>query len=128
MKNISVYYDGLCHLCSREIGHYRGMRGAESIRFVDITAGDFNALKEGVDPRAIHRVMHVKDVSGDLHTGVDAFLRIWAELPALRFFIPLARFGPVNLLLRAAYAGFARIRPLLPRKSCEASPYCETKS
>lgn len=125
MKNkISVYYDGLCHLCSREINHYRKMKGADQIRFVDITALDFDAAAEGVDPVKVHQHMHVRGADGQLHTGVDAFIQIWETLPNLKTVARFARLGPVHALLRVGYAGFARVRPWLPRKEC-AGPYCE---
>lgn len=122
---VTVYFDGLCHLCSREIEHYRGLRGAENIAFVDITSSHFEAAREGLDPRRIHESLHARDREGRLHTGVDAFVCIWRELPALRRLATWAEWRPVSVVLRAAYAGFAKIRPLLPRKSCESSPYCE---
>ncbi len=122
---LSVYYDGLCHLCSREINHYKKMQGAENIRFVDITGAEFNAKIEQLDPIQIHKVMHVRDRSGKLHLGVDAFLQIWLEYQWLRPLVPVAKFFPIYWLLRFFYAIFAKIRPLLPKKSCETSPYCE---
>jgi predicted DCC family thiol-disulfide oxidoreductase YuxK len=122
---LSVYFDGLCHLCSREINHYKKMNGAEKIRFIDITAADFNPQLEQLDPVQIHKVMHVRDRAGRLHLGVDAFLQIWLEFPLLKRLVPIARFWPIYWVLRAFYAIFAKIRPLLPKKSCETSPYCE---
>ncbi len=127
-KLVTIYYDGLCRLCSREINHYRKMKGAHALRFVDITSPDFDSAEEGVDPVRVHRTMHVKDQLGHLHLGVDAFIRIWDELPALRNVARLARKKPVHLVLEAGYAVFARIRPLLPKKSCQDSPYCEVKA
>lgn len=127
-KKVRVYYDGLCHLCSREINHYRGMTGAERIVFIDITEAAFNATEEGLDPVKVHKTMHVRDADGHLRLGVDAFITIWTELPALRFVVPMARAKPIHLLLTLLYSTFAAIRPLLPRKSCENSPYCETHS
>lgn len=129
MKNqVTVYYDGLCRLCSREINHYRGMRGAEALRFIDITSPDFDAPREGVDPVEVHKTMHVRDASGRLHLGVDAFICIWDQLPSLRFLVPVARTVPIHWVLRGFYAVFASVRPWLPRKSCESSPYCESRS
>jgi predicted DCC family thiol-disulfide oxidoreductase YuxK len=127
MKQVSVYFDGLCHLCSREIAHYQKMRGSARIRFVDISATDFNAPREGLDPQAVHRELHAKESDGTIRTGVDAFILIWSQLEALRWLVPVAKFGPVNFLLRQAYRVFAILRPYLPKKSCEASPYCEVK-
>lgn len=126
-NKISIYYDGLCHLCSREINHYRKMKGAENINFIDITTSSFDAKKENLDPVQIHKTMHVKDQEGHFHVGVDAFICIWKNLPALRFMVPIAKLAPIRGLLKIIYSGFAKVRPLLPRKSCETSPYCDTK-
>jgi predicted DCC family thiol-disulfide oxidoreductase YuxK len=125
-EKLNVYFDGLCHLCSREINHYRSMKGAENINFIDITSPNFDATQEGLDPIEIHKNMHVRDRQGRLHLGVDAFIWIWNELPALRFLVPIARVAPIHLVLKICYSVFAKVRPLLPRKSCEDSPYCET--
>lgn len=124
-KKVKVYYDGLCHLCSREIRFYQGQKGHEKIDFIDITAGSFRAEQEGLDPHEIHRSLHARDENGHLHRGVDAFILIWSQLENYRSWSRWASRSPVKAVLRFAYAGFARVRPLLPRKSCQDSPYCE---
>lgn len=125
---IKVYFDGLCHLCSREINHYRSMRGSENIDFQDITSATFDAKSQGLDPNEVHKNMHVRDREGAVRVGVDGFIAIWNELPSLRFLVPIASFGPIHLILRLGYFCFTKIRPMLPRKTCEESPYCEIKS
>ncbi|WP_291515940.1 DUF393 domain-containing protein [Bdellovibrio sp. ArHS] len=122
---IAVYYDGLCHLCSREIEHYKKMKGANNIWFVDITSSDFNAATEGLDPHKIHQSLHVKDKDGQVYLGVDAFIMIWTQLNSLKKVASVASFKPVKRLLQTGYFLFAKIRPLLPRKNCSDSPYCE---
>lgn len=122
---ISVFYDGLCQLCSREIDHYRKMRGAEQIQFVDITASDFNAEALGLDPLEVHRNLHAKDAGGKLYVGVDSFILIWSHLEALKRVACVAKWFPVKKSLDFGYAAFTRVRPLLPRKKCADSPYCE---
>jgi predicted DCC family thiol-disulfide oxidoreductase YuxK len=124
----SVYFDGLCPLCSREIAHYQKMRGNERIRFVDITSPAFNSAQEGLDPLAVHRELHAKDAAGNIHTGVAAFILIWRQLDSMRWLVPIAAFAPVHFALKGAYRAFAKLRPYLPRKkTCSASPYCEVK-
>lgn len=129
-QNISVYYDGLCQLCSREIQHYRKSRGSENIRFVDITSPEFQAQKEGVDPVQVHKVMHVRRSDGSLATEVDAFIAIWSVLPSYQWAARLAQQPGVRHLLNAGYQVFARVRPWLPRRKapCADSPYCELPS
>lgn len=126
---IKIYYDGLCHLCSREINHYRSQEGAENITFVDITDLNFNAATEGLDPIAIHREFHVRLEDGSVVVGVEAFLKIWSVLPRYQYAEKIARRTPVKKTLEAGYFIFSRIRPLLPQKkrACESSPYCETR-
>lgn len=126
-NQVSVYYDGLCYLCSFEISHYKSMKGAESIRWIDITSQDFDAVRENVDPFEVHQTLHVKDSQGHLHKGVDAFIQIWKQLPALGGVAKVASARPVKCLLDKVYAGFAKVRPHLPRRSCENSPYCNVK-
>lgn len=124
-KKISVYYDGLCHLCSREINHYKKMEGSKNIHFIDITDPIFQAQKEGLDPIAIHKTIHVRDQNKNLKIGIEAFICIWEQLPSLRFLAKIVRIEPFNSTLKLFYSIFAKVRPLLPRKSCENSPYCE---
>jgi predicted DCC family thiol-disulfide oxidoreductase YuxK len=128
---LTVYFDGLCVLCSREIDHYRKQQGSELIRFVDITHPSFDSSNEGLDPVRVHKVMHVKTGDGQLRTEVDAFISIWEVLPRYHFAARMARLAWLRPVLDAGYHGFARIRPWLPRRDrrgCEQSPYCETNS
>ena len=127
MEQVTVFYDGLCHLCSREINHYRTMKGSENLQFVDITTADFDAADEKLDPYEIHKTIHVRDRHRELHVGVNAFICIWNELPALQFLARLAKKEAVHSVLDVLYAGFAKVRPLLPRKNCDNSPYCEIR-
>jgi predicted DCC family thiol-disulfide oxidoreductase YuxK len=127
---VTVYYDGLCVLCSMEIEHYRKSRGADLIDFVDICAPGFDPALHGLDPKAVHRVMHVRLADGTLATKVDAFIAIWNTLPGYWLLAKLARVGLVRFFLKIGYQLFVRIRPYLPRRSsdiyaCADSPYCD---
>jgi predicted DCC family thiol-disulfide oxidoreductase YuxK len=127
---VTVFYDGLCVLCSREIEHYRRSRGADLINFVDICAPGFDPASHGVDPKAVHRVMHVKRADGTLATEVDAFIAIWTTLPGYWLLARIARLGFVRFFLNIGYHLFVRVRPYLPRRSadvyaCADSPYCD---
>jgi len=131
-KMITVYYDGLCKVCSMEISHYRKQRGTASIKFVDICAQDFDARLEGLDPVRIHQAMHVRRQDGTLALKVDAFIEIWSVLPKFKWLAKAARWTPINVGLNLGYAGFTSIRPFLPRYAtpadCSESPYCDLKS
>ena len=115
-EKVAVFYDGACHLCSREIEHYRKKDTREAFSFVDISLPSFQAVELGLDPIQVQKVMHVRAPSGELKTGVDAFIEIWNHLPG---FEPLARLATkayVRPFLDLGYHAFARIRPFLPKK------------
>jgi predicted DCC family thiol-disulfide oxidoreductase YuxK len=119
---LTLFYDGLCPLCAREIAHYRKHLPEGAARFLDITDPAFDARRHGLDPEAVRRVMHVK-IGEEVRTGVDAFVAVWEAAPCYRWAARLARRPGVHLLLRMGYAVFARLRPLLPRmkqRLCEA--------
>lgn len=86
-SQIKVYYDGLCPLCSKEINHYKTMSGSDCIHFIDITSGAFDAVRESLDPKAIHKELHARDAEGQIHIGVDAFILIWSKLHTLEFIL-----------------------------------------
>lgn len=127
--NAKVYFDSLCHLCSREIEHYRRRRGSESLDFIDITRPDFDAAGEGLDPSIVHQQMYVKLHDGSIKTGVDAFIAIWQQLPRYQWAAKVGRMWLVRPALDLGYKLFARLRPFLPRRkaSCSNSPYCDTR-
>lgn len=130
MKNdqIKVYYDGLCVVCSSEINHYKKMKGSENIAFIDITSSAFRADLEDLDPKKIHNELHAKDADGKVYVGVDAFILIWASIEKLKWLSTAAQKKIFNKFLQFNYSLFVKIRPYLPRRSCEESPYCEVKA
>lgn len=120
-STVTIYFDGACHLCSREMRHYFKRDKQGLLNPVDITAPDFDAVKEGLDPVKIHHYMHIKK-SGTIFFGVDAFIEIWRVVPGYQWLARLANPMPVRLLLKPFYWIFARcIRPLLPKRKgvCE---------
>jgi predicted DCC family thiol-disulfide oxidoreductase YuxK len=115
----TIYFDGACHLCSREIEHYRKIDEAGAFNFVDIADPAFDAQAHGLDPVKVNQEMHVRDARGNLHTAVSAFIEIWKVLPTYRKWVPLVENRVVMPFLKVGYFIFARARPYLPkRKTC----------
>ena len=116
------FFDGACHLCSREVDHYLKIPGAEKIEFIDITGPTFSAQAYGLDPIAVNKAMHVISPDGAIFTGVDAFIEIWKVLPTYQTYARAANLPVVKPLLKMGYTIFARLRPYLPKRkdACEA--------
>lgn len=126
-KKIKVYYDGLCHLCFREMEHYKKQKGSENIDFVDISSPNFNAVSENLDPKEVNKIMHARDAQGKIHTRIDAFIVIWNALPRYRKISRIASSPFIKPVLEGGYSIFAFLRPYLPKRNsgCETSPHCE---
>lgn len=123
---LSVFYDGLCPLCSKEIDLYRGKANSEKIRFVDISQPDFNAHSEGLDPEKVHERFHVKLEDGTIIEGVDAFVEIWKCLGIWRPMQILATYSFTRPAFDLGYNVFAKIRPIFRRQECEDN-VCHTR-
>lgn len=111
-----VYFDGACHLCSREINHYRKFSNHPVLEFIDIADPKFSAVAEGLDPVRVNREMHVRDEAGALHYGVDAFIELWRILPGYQRLSRWAKMPGINPILQVGYHAFARLRPYLPKR------------
>ena len=117
----TVYFDGACPLCRREIAHYRSQAGAASMAWVDVAGGDAAALGAGLSRDAALARLHVRQQDGSLVSGAAAFAAIWSQLPAYGWLARLASRRSVLGLMNVAYSGFLRLRPLWRRGQAPAS-------
>ena len=107
---VTVYYDGICKMCSKEINYYKKIAPPKCLRWVDI-ARNGNALENyNVSQQEALLYLHVKDASGKLHIGVDAFKVIWSHLPNWRWLSILLNFSPIHFLAQKLYILFAKNR------------------
>ena len=110
---LTVYFDGSCPLCRREIALYRRQRGAERLAWVDVSAPA--ALGEGLSCEAAMRRFHVREAQGRLLSGGAAFARLWRALPGWRVLGWVFAGPPLSWALEAAYRVFLPLRPRLQR-------------
>lgn len=116
---VTVYYDGACPLCSREIAVYRRQAGADGICWVDVSRDAPEVLlPDGLTRSTALARFHVRSADGTLRSGAAAFLSLWHSLPrfarAARLLdrpVPRAilEFGyRLTLILRPALQALAR--------------------
>lgn len=117
--DLTLFYDGLCHLCSADIAYFRKRTADDpTVHYVDITDPAFDARGYGLDPAAVHQKMHVK-VGDEVRIGVDAFIAIWENIRGQEWKGRVARWPGVYQMLWVGYVVFAKVRPWLPRKKAE---------
>lgn len=103
----TVYFDGACPLCTREIGLYRRAEGADALRFVDVTR---EAPPPGVTREAALARLHVARPDGSVVSGAAGFAALWSSLPRWRLLGRIAAAPVILPGLEAAYRGFLRLR------------------
>jgi predicted DCC family thiol-disulfide oxidoreductase YuxK len=108
----TVYFDGACPICRREIAHYRTREGAADISWVDVTESAAADLGTDLDRDAALARLHVRREDGSLVSGAAAFATIWGRLPAYAWLGRIAEWRPVLFILEAGYRGFLRARRL----------------
>ncbi|MEG3161172.1 DUF393 domain-containing protein [Sphingomonas sp. LB2R24] len=111
MSRLTVWHDGDCPLCRREITLMRRLDRRGAIEFIDATDGDASCP---IDRRELLARFHARE-DGQLLSGAAAFAAMWRAIPVLRP-LGLAARQPIVLgLLERVYIGFLRVRPKLQR-------------
>jgi len=114
---LTVLYDGACPLCRREIGVYRGLQPLHAdspLCFADVNDAAL-PLPPGTTREQLLARFHVRGRGGELLSGAQAFLALWAALPGWRWLALAGRLPGAAWLLERGYRRFLRWRPLLQR-------------
>ncbi len=109
--DLTVYYDGGCPLCRREIASYQSLRGAERLSWEDVAKADERVAPDLNRSDALAR-MHVRTADGQLVQGAHAFALMWQAFPKTRWLGRLAATRPALWVLEPAYRVFLKVRPL----------------
>ena len=111
---LTVWFDGACPLCRREIALMRRLDQRRRIHFVDVS-NDSAEASCPIDRAALLARFHA-DEDGVLLEGAAAFAAMWRAIPLLRPFGLLARNPRILALLDRLYSRFLVIRPALQRR------------
>ena len=112
---VTVYFDGSCPLCTKEISLYKNADGAERITFCDVSRAD-SALPADLTPAAAMARFHVRGADGALASGAAGFALLWSNLPRWRWLGRIVSFAPVRMVAELTYRGFLKIRPAIQRQ------------
>lgn len=119
-RRTTVFYDGGCPVCSREIAFYKDRRRANAIDWVDVaTLAPEVEVAPGLSACAALARFHVVTRDGRTHDGGRAFIALWRELGGIfagvGWFLSIP---PGPILLGKAYDWFLANRAsLIPRKA-----------
>lgn len=106
---LTVYFDGACPICAREIALMKRLDRRRRLAFCDFSLSDFDEKLTGFTPAELGRVIHAQWSDGRVITGVAVFQAMW-EAVGLGLLAQLSRLSFIEPLLYKAYAWFARNR------------------
>jgi predicted DCC family thiol-disulfide oxidoreductase YuxK len=109
---LTVWYDGACPLCIREIALMRRLDKQQRIAFADVAEPSTNCP---IDRSLMLARFHATTEQGETLSGAAAFAAMWREIPPLRPLGLMAQNRVVLALLERAYTLFLKVRPLLQR-------------
>ncbi|CAH0348812.1 MAG: DUF393 domain-containing protein [Sphingobium sp.] len=117
MATLTVWFDGQCPLCRREIALMQRLDKRGSIDFVDVAA---EATDCPIDRDALLARFHAQE-DGVMLSGAAAFAAMWRAIPVLRPLGLLARNRFTLAALERLYRQFLKIRPKLQRLARRAA-------
>jgi predicted DCC family thiol-disulfide oxidoreductase YuxK len=109
--HVTVWHDGGCPLCRREIALMRRLDTRGAITFVDASRDATCPL----DRAAMLARFHARENGGPLLSGAAAFAAMWRAIPLLRPLGLLARNRTAASLLERLYLRFLHVRPAMQR-------------
>jgi predicted DCC family thiol-disulfide oxidoreductase YuxK len=107
---ISVFYDGKCGLCSKEINHYRKIAPEGVFDWRDITISADDLKQHGISVSEGLKLLHAMDNNGRLHVGVDAFILIWKQLRRWKVLAYIVSLPIIRQIVNVTYRAFANWR------------------
>jgi predicted DCC family thiol-disulfide oxidoreductase YuxK len=112
MTAVTVWYDGACPLCVREIALMRRLDRARAIDFVDVAPEDAACP---IDRKLLLARFHAREGDGKVLDGAAAFAAMWRAIPLLKPLGFAARNRVVLSGLERLYTAFLKVRPRLQR-------------
>lgn len=106
----TVYFDGACPVCSREVAMYQRQKGANAVKWVDVARCDTSELGDGLTREAAMARLYLRQPDGHLVSGAAAFTALWRVLPAWAWLGRWLGTGPALWLLEAGYRMFLVVR------------------
>jgi predicted DCC family thiol-disulfide oxidoreductase YuxK len=111
LGTVTVWYDGGCPLCVREISLMRRLDKRQSVTFIDVASE--NSICP-LSPVELLSRFHAQE-NGVILSGAAAFAAMWRAIPVLRP-LGLAARNPFLLsMLERLYVVFLKYRPKLQR-------------
>ena len=110
-RSLTVFFDGSCPICSKEINFYKMRAGADELSWVDVSDEEIPIPIQTRSREELMARFHVLSSSGELVSGGAAFAELWASLPAFKIFGKIFKLPILRFLIDVGYDIFLTLRP-----------------
>lgn len=112
---LTVFHDGSCPLCQREIALAKSLTGGVGVAFRDVSQSADGDVAPGLTAGDAMKRFHVQRADGTLISGAAAFLEMWSASPRLRSMKTIQNSPRAVAVLDRLYGAFLVVRPRLSR-------------
>lgn len=109
MKQLTIFYDGGCPLCVKEMRHLKKLDESGNIQFENINADDFRDRYPAISVEDANAYLHGQLANGDMIYGLDVTHAAWSQVGKGWLIAPL-RWPLVKWVADKVYLGFAKHR------------------
>lgn len=109
MTELTIFFDGGCPLCSREISHLERLDTSKKLAFEDIYAPLFNEKFPHIDQQAADLILHGQWRDGTIIYGLDVTYHSW-DLVGKGHWVAVLRWPIIRPLAQLGYRFFAKYR------------------
>lgn len=113
-SKLTIFYDGGCPLCVKEMRHLKKLDARSKIQFENINEPDFNQRYPAVDVAKANQYLHGQTRSGEMIYGLDVTYAAWSQVGKGWMIAPL-RWPVIRWFADKAYLFFARYRNRISR-------------
>ena len=106
---LTVFFDGDCPICRREISLMEWLNRKGKLRFVNFADPCYDETSYGFTRSELGRVIHAQWANGSVITELEVFRSMWAAV-GLTVLTRLSRLSFLERMLIRAYKWFARNR------------------
>jgi 3-demethoxyubiquinol 3-hydroxylase len=120
---ITVFFDGGCPLCRREVGIYQRASVGHPVHWHDVNQPEVK-LPSGLDRQTALARFHVlrHEPTPQILSGAEAFALLWKHIPGWKWLGVIASLPLVSSFLEALYRFFLWFRPRLQQLAWKLEP------
>ena len=106
----TVFFDGACPLCRREIGFYQRRHSLSDVSWVDVSDCSQSDLPNGLTREQVLARFHVILPDDSVHSGPRGFGVIWTRMKGFSWLGKMLQLDGLQPVLELLYRGFLIVR------------------